>query len=115
MTDESKRRIIVCDNVDCRGRGSLDLYDRLWEKVEATERDDITIQQYTCFGGCQIGPNVIIYPERIWYCGVREEDLDEIVAHVCGGPRVERLEQGVDQILKMTILGVLDAGGWGSY
>jgi len=35
---------------------------------------------------------VVVYPEQIWYGGVKVEDVDEIVRrHLLGGVPVERL------------------------
>ncbi|MBI2202560.1 MAG: Rieske 2Fe-2S domain-containing protein [Candidatus Rokubacteria bacterium] len=35
---------------------------------------------------------IVVYPEDVWYAGVTETDLDEIIAsHIIGGAPVERL------------------------
>jgi (2Fe-2S) ferredoxin len=35
---------------------------------------------------------VVVYPENVWYCGVKESDLQEILdSHILGGKPVERL------------------------
>lgn len=44
-----------------------------------------------CLGPCFDGPNMVVYPEGIWYAGVAVEDVPEIVDHLAGGPVVERL------------------------
>ena len=115
MNDEPKR-LFVCDNQDCMSRGSLELADRIEAMLdERGQLDDIEIEPYTCFGGCDVGPNMIVYPDRAWYVGVQEEDLPEVVDHLSGeGPRVTRLETA-DKTTAGFILNILDAGGWGSY
>ncbi len=40
---------------------------------------------------CDIGPNMVIYPDNVIYHGVTVKDLKEIVEHLKGGPVVERL------------------------
>jgi len=40
---------------------------------------------------CDIGPNVVVYPDNIIYRGVQVKDIKEIVEHLRGGPVVERL------------------------
>jgi (2Fe-2S) ferredoxin len=46
-------------------------------------------------GGCSLGPNVIIYPDGVWYGLVKDEDVEEIVAtHLIGGEVVSRLTRG---------------------
>lgn len=115
MSDEPKR-LFVCDNQDCLSRGSLELADKIEAMLdERGELGDIEIEPYTCFGGCDVGPNMIVYPDRAWYVGVQEEDLPEVVDHLAGeGPRVTRLETA-DKTTAGFILNILDAGGWGSY
>lgn len=45
-----------------------------------------------CLGPCDMGPNVLVYPEGVMYCGVKTEDVATIVAeHLVGGKPVERL------------------------
>jgi len=40
----------------------------------------------------RFGPLLVVYPETVWYAGVRPEDVEEIVReHLVGGRPVERL------------------------
>lgn len=49
-------------------------------------------------GGCGLGPNVIVYPEGVWYGRVEPEDVDEIIEeHILEGRVVERLLRGQRQ------------------
>jgi (2Fe-2S) ferredoxin len=116
MSDSQPKMLFVCDNVDCCSRGSLELAEKIEERLGEVEGgQEVEIEQFTCFGGCDIGPNMIVYPDRAWYCGVQEDDLDDVVAHLCGtGPRVTRLETA-DKITEGFIFNILDAGGWGSF
>jgi (2Fe-2S) ferredoxin len=43
---------------------------------------------------CDIGPNMVVYPDNIIYRGVTVKDLPEIVEYLKGGPVVERLLVG---------------------
>ncbi len=46
-----------------------------------------------CLDQCEQGPTVVVYPEGIWYGGVRKEDVAEIVeSHIISGVPVERLK-----------------------
>ena len=40
---------------------------------------------------CDIGPNMVIYPDNVIYHGVTVKDLPEIVEYLKGGPVIERL------------------------
>ena len=62
-----------------------------------------------CFGGCEHGPNIVVYPQKNWYAGVKKENLPEIVDSLAGGPAVSRLDT-IDPPLKDLIYGLLDTG-----
>jgi (2Fe-2S) ferredoxin len=49
-------------------------------------------------GGCGLGPNVIVYPEGVWYGRVDTADVDEIIEeHILEGRVVQRLLRGQRQ------------------
>ena len=81
----------------------------LQNRVAAKGLTNVEIKSYMCFGACQEGPNVVVYPEKSWYARVKPEDLDEIVEHLAGGPHVQRLDT-IDSSLKELIYQLLDTG-----
>ena len=103
------RFCLVCQNVDCKSRGSEEIMKELQERVAAKGLKDVEVRSYMCFGACQEGPNMVLYPDRFWYAGVKSEDLDDIVEHMAGGPAVERLDK-IDPSLKELIYQLLDTG-----
>jgi (2Fe-2S) ferredoxin len=45
-----------------------------------------------CLDQCARGVSVVVYPEQVWYGGVKVEDVPEIIEqHLVGGVPVERL------------------------
>ncbi len=45
-----------------------------------------------CLGPCFDGPNVVIYPEGVWYAGVGASDARELTdEHLAAGRVVDRL------------------------
>jgi len=45
-----------------------------------------------CLDQCEHGPNVVVYPDAVWYGGVTEADVDTIIeSHIIGNKPVERL------------------------
>jgi (2Fe-2S) ferredoxin len=49
-------------------------------------------------GGCSLGPNVLVYPEGVWYGQVTPADIGEIVEeHILEGRVVQRLLRGQRQ------------------
>ena len=77
----------------CYGKGSVDLVQRFMEEID--ERDlsgDVMVTNTGCFGICDKGPIVVVYPEGTWYGNVTEDDVAEIVEqHLENGKKVERL------------------------
>ena len=81
------------------------------EKLKADLAPDpsVEIRPYMCFGACHEGPNVVIYPDKAWYAGVKPEYVSEIVASLHGARAPERLDT-IDPALKEMIFQLLDAG-----
>lgn len=103
------RVCLVCQNVDCKTRGAEQLLADLQKRVQEKGISDVEVKPYMCFGACQEGPNIVLYPEKSWYAGVKTEDLDDIVGHMAGGPHVQRLDT-IDPSLKELIYQLLDTG-----
>ncbi|MFQ5538809.1 MAG: ferredoxin [Candidatus Binatia bacterium] len=104
-----KQICLVCQNVDCKSRGSEEIMKELERRVADKNLSDVEVRSYMCFGACQEGPNIVLYPEKSWYAGVKKEDLNEIVDHLVGGPDVKRLDK-IDPSLKELIYQLLDTG-----
>lgn len=100
---------LVCLNIDCKSRGAENLLAELQKRIAAKGLKDVDVKPYMCFGACQEGPNIVLYPEKNWYAHVKPEDLDEIVEHLSGGPHVQRLDT-IDSSLKELIYQLLDTG-----
>jgi len=77
----------------CSGRGSAAVLDALRKELAAQQLMDV-VQVTTCgsLGMCERGPNMVVYPEGVWYSGVQVADVAEIVReHFQHGRVVERL------------------------
>jgi (2Fe-2S) ferredoxin len=103
-----KQICFVCQNVDCKSRGSEQIMNELADRVAARSLD-VEVRSYLCFGACEYGPNVVIHPQKTWYAGVKSGDLPEIVDSLAGGPTVMRLDT-IDPALKEMIYALLDTG-----
>ena len=95
------RHVFVCTSGDtCPTQADVERYVKtLRDSVRAAGKQiDVRINKAGCFSQCGHGPMIVVYPENVWYAGVKESDLDEIVqSHIVGGRPVERLryEPGV--------------------
>ena len=57
---------------------------------------EVAVTTSGCLGPCFEGPNLVVYPDGVWYQGVSVDDVDEIVEHLAGGPVVARLLRADD-------------------
>jgi len=93
-----KKHVLVCGNVDCVDRGSIGVLDEMRRSLQIRgHARDVRVTRTACMGRCGEGPTVAIYPDGVWYRGVRPSDADEIVReHLIEDRLVARL---VDDIL----------------
>jgi sirohydrochlorin ferrochelatase/(2Fe-2S) ferredoxin len=93
------KHVLVCGNVDCADAGSIALIAALRRQLKETGREkDIRVTKTSCMGRCGEGPTVAVYPDGIWYRGVKETDAKELVEeHLLGDRLVSRL---VDNIMQ---------------
>ena len=69
-------------------------FDRLRDLIKKFDpaEERIKIRRYPCFGACDQGINVTLYPDKVFYSKVTLADLPEIAAHIEGkGAPVTRL------------------------
>ena len=76
----------------CHTKGAVDLVNAFMEAIEEEDLEGIFVSNTGCFGLCEEGPIVVVYPDNIWYGKVSEDDVTEIVEeHLAAGRVVERL------------------------
>lgn len=88
-----KIHVLVCGGTGCHSSQGDEIRKLLDKKVvERNLGDKINVVLTGCFGLCEAGPNIVIYPEGIFYSHVKLEDVDEIVEeHFSKGNIVKRL------------------------
>jgi (2Fe-2S) ferredoxin len=60
----------------------------------------VRVNNAGCLDRCELGPNLVVYPEGVWYTYKTAADLDEIIrVHLIGGRRVERLMLQPEDVL----------------
>ena len=90
----------------CAARGSGAVIDALRRELAAQHLLDV-VQVTTCasLGLCERGPNLVVYPDGVWYSGVSVADVPEIVReHFQGGRPVRRLLNRDEAALRREIL-----------
>ena len=104
--------VYVCEGGDCSEKGSVELFEKLKAKFHEHDpkENTVKIRKYPCFGGCEHGINITIWPDRAFLSKVTESDLAEIVEHVeSDEPPVERLTGHVKPDVEEFIWEMLDS------
>ena len=91
--DFYRAHVLVCGGTGCTSSGSAELIERFEKDLAEKGLDkEVKVVRTGCFGLCEAGPIVIVYPEGAFYSRVKVEDVDEIVEeHLLKGRIVERL------------------------
>ena len=95
------RHIFVCVNQREEGHHRGCCYSKGGEQVRALFKEGIKKRGLKaecranaagCLDACEFGVTVVVYPEGVWYGGVTEEDVEEILqSHIVEGKPVTRL------------------------
>jgi sirohydrochlorin cobaltochelatase len=93
-----KKHILVCTNTECADRGGIRVLQKFRSLLRAQNKQKtLQVTRTSCMGRCGEGPTVVVYPDGIWYRGVGEKEVDEIVSqHLLGGRLVSHC---IDQIM----------------
>jgi (2Fe-2S) ferredoxin len=96
-----EKHIFICGNqrpaghprgcCDLRGKAKL---QKLFKQklAERGLKGKVRANQSGCLDQCEHGPNLVVYPDAVWYGHVTEADVDEIIeSHIVGGHPVQRL------------------------
>jgi len=88
-----RMHLLVCGGTGCTSSESLKLVDKLKESLEKHGiAGEIDVVVTGCFGFCEKGPIIKVYPDNVFYVMVQPEDAEELVEeHVIKGRQVQRL------------------------
>lgn len=93
----TERHILACTGNHCNQRGASQVVNRLrFELMRRKMTDRVFFNTCGTIDLCDIGPNLVIYPDNIVYSNITEGDIPDIVKFLDGGPVVERLLTGPD-------------------
>jgi (2Fe-2S) ferredoxin/2-polyprenyl-3-methyl-5-hydroxy-6-metoxy-1,4-benzoquinol methylase len=104
--------VFICDQQKpegascCAARGSAGVIDALRREIASQGLLDV-VQVTTCgsLGLCEHGPNMVVYPEGVWYCGLTPADVPELVrSQFRDGVVLERLERTETSDLRAEII-----------
>ena len=84
-----KKHILVCTGTRCAPDESPSVYQYLKNRLKELGLHDgperIQRSQAKCFGICKGGPLAVVYPEGVWYQGVKQETMERVIQeHLIG-------------------------------
>ena len=94
MRTAIRANVLCCAGTGCTASKSDEIFNNFNEELKKLGLDEeVKVIKTGCFGLCQKGPIVAIYPDKTFYCHVKPEDVERIVSeHLYKGRRVTELE-----------------------
>lgn len=88
-----RSHVLICGGTGCTSSGSAVLNEEFEKELKKNNlENEVKIVLTGCFGFCEKGPIVVVYPEGCMYTMVKPEDIKEIVEeHLVKGRIVQRL------------------------
>lgn len=87
MLDQGMR-VLVCDGSMCRNRGAIKIRKMVKHWIKEQESPVIMFET-GCLNLCMRGPNMIIYPQGLWYSWLTRDQIQKILDHP-GSPDMDR-------------------------
>ena len=91
----TERHIFACTGNHCNQKGAAKVINRLRFEL-MRKKLNTRVMMNTCgtIDLCDIGPNIVVYPDNIVLANVEENDVPDIVKFLSGGEVPERLLLG---------------------
>ncbi|MDE5619312.1 MAG: NADH-quinone oxidoreductase subunit NuoF [Ruminococcus sp.] len=91
VSSKYEKHILVCGGTGCTSSGSPKIIEKLEKELaEKGLTDKVQIVKTGCFGLCELGPIMIVYPEGTFYSRVDIDEIPRIVdEHIIGGKPVK--------------------------
>ncbi|MBQ6222367.1 MAG: NADH-quinone oxidoreductase subunit NuoF [Solobacterium sp.] len=96
-----RTNVLCCAGTGCTASNSQQIYDNFNEALKKYGlEDEVKVIKTGCFGLCQKGPIVAVYPDKVFYNHVTPEDVEKIVSeHLYKGRVVKELEMTDEDLL----------------
>ncbi len=82
--------VLVCTNCredksrkSCGDCGGVEIRDKLKAMVKERKlKGKIRVSKSGCLDRCEQGPNIMVFPDNVWYLEVQESDLETILDEI---------------------------------
>ncbi|HAA64371.1 MAG TPA: NADH-quinone oxidoreductase subunit F, partial [Thermoanaerobacter sp.] len=91
-----RSHVMVCGGTGCTSSDSDKVAERFTEEIKKAGLDkEVLVVRTGCFGLCELGPVVVVYPEGVFYSRVKPDYVPEIVEeHLLKGRPVKKYLYG---------------------
>ena len=99
-----RTHVMICGGTGCTSSDSPKIAEAMEQEiVKLGLQDEVKVVRTGCFGLCEMGPVMIVYPDGTFYSRVKVSDVPEIASeHLLKGRIVERLVhrdvEGAEQV-----------------
>ena len=88
----TRKHVLGCTASHCAAKGANEVLMLLRREVLRRGLDkEILVNNCGTIDLCDIGPNIVVYPDGVIYSGVTKADVPELVDALAAGKTVERL------------------------
>ncbi len=88
QSSASSKCVRVCQNPACKKQGAA----KVLAAFKASVVPGVTVTPTGCLGQCGNGPMVLVLPDRVWYSGVRPQEVPMVVEqHLLDGQEVKKI------------------------
>jgi len=103
--DFYRAHVLICAGTGCTSMDSRVLLQNMQDEITKHGLEkEVKVIETGCFGFCNMGPIMVVYPEGTFYCLVKPEDAVEIVEeHLIKGRPVDRLRYQDGQTTTETV------------
>ncbi len=93
ITNPEHRWVAICRGTGCTSSASTEVQQALQEELDKQGLNgQVEVRRTGCFGFCEQGPIMVVYPDQTFYTQVKPRDVKKIVAeHIIDGKPVEKI------------------------
>src|ERR1041384_778601 len=96
-----RSHVLVCVDPECLSKGAHDVVDALQDEFIAQGLiDEIQVLETSRIGGCDNGPEMMVYPEDVHYVGMTADDIPYLVEeHFLKGRVVQKFREVIKPVV----------------
>ncbi|MGQ9844640.1 MAG: (2Fe-2S) ferredoxin domain-containing protein, partial [Caldisericia bacterium] len=67
--------VVICGGTNCSSSHSIEIKNKIEEELKKKGlEEEVNLVVSGCMGLCQLGPNMVVYPDEVHYIKLKEQD-----------------------------------------